>query len=104
MLLTYVGPAFHSTWNVPRGVWCTLAGLPGSMWIGPNVILPLAWSQVMCLARSTHARAGRAVLVFAAGQHQRHRGPAGRRGHAWRAARLVPETGERGHRVRPGDR
>src|SRR3984885_8690617 len=57
MLLTYDGPAFHWTWNVPRGVWCTLAGLPGSMWIGPNVILPWAWSQVMCLARSTQARA-----------------------------------------------
>src|SRR5580693_4303512 len=61
MLLTYDGPAFHSTWNVPRGVWCWLPGLPGSILTGPNVILPLAWSQVMCLVRSAHA-------VAAAGQ------------------------------------
>src|SRR5580693_6268214 len=57
MLLTYDGPAFHSTWNVPRGVWCWLPGLPGSILTGPNVILPLAWSHVMCRARSTHAAA-----------------------------------------------
>src|SRR6266702_1009340 len=61
MLLTSDGPAFHSTRNAPRGVWCLLPGLPGSIWTGPNVILPLPWSQVMCLARSTHA-------VAAAGQ------------------------------------
>src|SRR5882757_2252862 len=61
MLLTSDGPAFHSTWNVPRGVWCWLPGLPGSILTGPNVILPLAWSQVMCLVRSAHA-------VAAAGQ------------------------------------
>ena len=57
MLLTSDGPAFHSTWNVPRGVWCSPPGLPGSIWTGPKVILPLACSQVMCLVRSTHAAA-----------------------------------------------
>src|SRR5487761_439726 len=47
-------------------------------------------------------RRRRAVLVVDAGQDQRHRGPAGRRGHAWRAGRQVPQAGERGYRVRPG--
>src|SRR5689334_3845966 len=55
MLLTYAGPAFHSTRNAPRGVSCPPPGLPGSIWTGPNVVLPLACSQVMCLVRSTHA-------------------------------------------------
>src|SRR4029077_19048375 len=57
MLLTYDGPAFHSTRNVPRGVWCWLPGLPGSLLTGPNAILPLACSQVMCLVRSPRAAA-----------------------------------------------
>jgi hypothetical protein len=57
MLLTSDGPAFHWTQNVPRGVSCPPPGCPGSIWIGPNVILPLLWSQVRCLVRSTHAAA-----------------------------------------------
>src|SRR6185437_9902353 len=64
MLLTYAGPAFHSTRNAPRGVSCPPPGLPGSIWTGPNVVLPLACSQVMCLVRSTHA-------VAVAGQSRR---------------------------------
>src|SRR6185312_14610288 len=64
MLLTYAGPAFHSTRNAPRGVSCPPPGLPGSIWTGPNVVLPLACSQVMCLVRSTHA-------VAVAGQWRR---------------------------------
>src|SRR5215469_4214962 len=64
MLLMKPGPAFQETWNLPRGVACTLPGGPGSARTGPKMTLPADWSQVMCLVRSTHA-------VAAAGQDRR---------------------------------
>src|SRR6185437_15932386 len=57
MLLTYDGPAFHWTWNVPRGVGCLPPGWPGSIWTGPKVTLPPPCSHVTCRARSTQAAA-----------------------------------------------
>src|ERR1700722_19596336 len=55
MSLTKLAPAFHPTWNVPRGVWCAVPGRPGSMGTGPKVTRRPDCSQVRCLARSTHA-------------------------------------------------
>src|SRR5882672_5569366 len=87
MSLTKLAPAFHPTWNAPRGVWCAVPGRPGSIRTGPKVTRRPDCSQVRRLARSTHA-------VAAAGQSRRSAavsvsGAAARPPGAARAARLA---------------
>src|SRR5450756_2349400 len=75
---------------MPRGVACTVPGLPGSIRSGPKLTLPPACSQVMCLVRSTHAAA-------AAGQSLRSNavstsGASGTVGVTAAGSRLLPDS------------
>ena len=68
-----VAPAFHETWEAPRGVAWALPGGPGSARTGPKVTRPADWSQVRCLGR-LYAGSGLGGAGFAIKRGQRQGG------------------------------